>query len=77
VTDDGTFEEFMAAALPGLLRFGFVLTGDPHRAEELTQAALVKTYRRWRHLTPRPAARLRAPRDGQHLHLVVARWQGS
>ena len=40
----------MAAALPGLLRFGYVLTGDPHRGEELVQAALVTTYRRWRHL---------------------------
>jgi RNA polymerase sigma-70 factor (sigma-E family) len=46
VDDDG-FEQFMAAALPGLLRFGHVLTGDRHRAEELVQSALVKTYRRW------------------------------
>jgi DNA-directed RNA polymerase specialized sigma24 family protein len=47
VTDDESFESFMAAALPALLRFGHVLTGDPHRAEELVQAALVKTYQRW------------------------------
>ncbi len=47
MTDDESFEGFMAAALPGLLRFGHVLTGDPHRAEELVQAALVKTYQRW------------------------------
>ncbi len=40
----------MAASLPSLLRFGYVLTGDPHRGEELAQAALVTTYRRWRHL---------------------------
>ena len=40
----------MAAALPGLLRFGYVLTGDPHRGEELAQAALVTTYRRWKKL---------------------------
>ena len=45
--NDESFEQFMAAALPGLLRFGHVLTGDPHRAEELVQSALVKTYRRW------------------------------
>ncbi len=42
------FEEFAAAALPGLLRFGHVLTGDPHRAEELVQQALVSTWVRWR-----------------------------
>jgi RNA polymerase sigma-70 factor (sigma-E family) len=47
VTDNESFESFMAAALPGLLRFGHVLTGDPHRAEELVQSALVKTYQRW------------------------------
>jgi RNA polymerase sigma-70 factor (sigma-E family) len=45
--NDESFEQFMAAALPGLLRFGHVLTGDQHRAEELVQSALVKTYRRW------------------------------
>lgn len=41
------FEEFAAAALPALLRFGHVLTGDPHRAEELVQQALVSTWSRW------------------------------
>jgi RNA polymerase sigma-70 factor (sigma-E family) len=47
---EDNFAAFMGAALPGLLRFGYVLTGDPHRGEELVQAALVTTYRRWRHL---------------------------
>lgn len=42
------FEEFVVAALPGLLRFGVVLTGDRHRADDLVQTALVKTMRRWR-----------------------------
>jgi RNA polymerase sigma-70 factor (sigma-E family) len=40
------FEEFV----PGLLRFGVVLTGDRHRADDLVQTALVKTMRRWRHI---------------------------
>ncbi len=47
---EDSFDAFMAAALPGLLRFGFVLTGDQHRGEELAQAALVTTYRRWKKL---------------------------
>ncbi|MDX6227742.1 MAG: hypothetical protein QOI76_1132 [Frankiales bacterium] len=47
---EDSFAAFMGAALPALLRFGHVLTGDPHRGEELVQAALVTTYRRWRHL---------------------------
>ncbi len=44
------FEEFAAAALPGLLRFGHVLTGDPLRAEELVQQALVSTWQRWKRI---------------------------
>src|SRR3954471_1693956 len=47
---DDSFDAFMAAALPGLLRFGYVLTGDQHRGEDLAQAALVSTYRRWKKL---------------------------
>lgn len=41
------FEQFVVGALPGLLRFGVVLTGDRHRADDLVQTALVKTMRRW------------------------------
>jgi RNA polymerase sigma-70 factor (sigma-E family) len=41
------FEEFVVSALPGLLRFGVVLAGDQHRADDLVQTALVKTMRRW------------------------------
>lgn len=47
---DTDFEEFAAAALPALLRFGHVLTGDPLRAEELVQQALVSTWVRWRRI---------------------------
>src|SRR6266851_505971 len=46
VTD--SFGDFVAAALPGLLRFGHVLTGDPKTAEDLVQEALARTLRRWR-----------------------------
>jgi RNA polymerase sigma-70 factor (sigma-E family) len=43
-----SFGEFVAAALPSLLRFGHVLTGDPRAAEDLVQEALARTLRRWR-----------------------------
>jgi hypothetical protein len=46
VTD--SFGDFVAAALPGLLRFGHVLTGDPREAEDLVQEALARSLRRWR-----------------------------
>jgi RNA polymerase sigma-70 factor (sigma-E family) len=43
-----SFGEFVAAALPGLLRFGHVLTGDSRTAEDLVQEALARTLRKWR-----------------------------
>jgi RNA polymerase sigma-70 factor (sigma-E family) len=43
-----SFGEFVAVALPGLLRFGHVLTGDPKQAEDLVQEALARSLRRWR-----------------------------
>ncbi|MGO9078863.1 MAG: SigE family RNA polymerase sigma factor [Streptosporangiaceae bacterium] len=43
-----SFSEFVAEALPGLLRFGHLLTGDPRQAEDLVQEALARTLRRWR-----------------------------
>lgn len=46
--DAGDFEEFAVQALPALLRFGHVLTGSPHEAEDLVQEALAKSLRRWR-----------------------------
>lgn len=49
--NDDDFHAFMAAAHPGLLRFGHVLTGSRPEAEELVQQALVKTYLRWHRLT--------------------------
>lgn len=41
------FEEFVAARSPSLWRSAYLLTGDPHKAEDLVQVALAKTWRRW------------------------------
>jgi RNA polymerase sigma-70 factor (sigma-E family) len=41
------FAEFVAARTPALLRFAYLLTGDGHLAEDLTQEALVRVHRRW------------------------------
>jgi RNA polymerase sigma-70 factor (sigma-E family) len=43
----GGFDEFVVTRGPGLLRFAYLLTGDPHLAEDLTQEALVRVHRRW------------------------------
>lgn len=57
---DTSFEAFMDQAGPALLRTAWFLTGDAERAQELTQAALVKTYVVWHkidHSTARAYAR--------------------
>jgi RNA polymerase sigma-70 factor (sigma-E family) len=43
-----TFEEYVAQRGQSLLRFAYVLTGDSHLAEDLTQTALADAYRHWR-----------------------------
>lgn len=42
--DEAEFAQWVRAALPGLLRFGHVLTGSPAAAEDLVQSALTKTW---------------------------------
>jgi RNA polymerase sigma-70 factor (sigma-E family) len=44
---DAEFEDFVRAAQRPLLRFGHVLTGNPHDAADLVQAALERVGRRW------------------------------
>jgi RNA polymerase sigma-70 factor (sigma-E family) len=46
-----TFEAYVTARGPSLLRFAGVLTGDPHGAQDLVQTALLKASRRWRRVS--------------------------
>jgi RNA polymerase sigma-70 factor (sigma-E family) len=41
------FEEFVVARTEALLRFGYVLTGDAGRAEDVLQEALLDVHRHW------------------------------
>lgn len=52
---DAEFAAFMAGAAPQLARTAWLLCGDTHQADELVQAALVRTYLAW------PRARERDP----------------
>jgi RNA polymerase sigma-70 factor (sigma-E family) len=45
-----TYDEFVRARTPSLLRAAFLLTGDQHLAEDLVQSALARTHRAWRRL---------------------------
>jgi RNA polymerase sigma-70 factor (sigma-E family) len=46
-TTDDTFDMFVRARLPALLRFAHAVTGDPHTAADLVQDALERTGVRW------------------------------
>jgi len=48
LASDEEFADFVAAALPRLLRFGHMLTGNPAAAEDLVQTALARSWRAWR-----------------------------
>jgi RNA polymerase sigma-70 factor (sigma-E family) len=45
-----SFEEYVHARGPDLLRFAYVLCGDYHLAQDLVQEVLAKAYRRWSHI---------------------------
>jgi RNA polymerase sigma-70 factor (sigma-E family) len=53
---EAEFEQFVHDRAPALLRVAFLLTGDPHAAEDLLQVALAKTFVAWRGLRHRQAA---------------------
>jgi RNA polymerase sigma-70 factor (sigma-E family) len=66
------FAEFVDGALPALLRFGYVLTGNPQEAEDLVQDALAKSLRRWRRVqADNPVAYTRRVMINTHL----TRWR--
>lgn len=57
---DAEFKDFYLAEAPRLLRLAIMLTGDPERAADLSQDALIKVYTKWhriRNEDPNPYAR--------------------
>jgi RNA polymerase sigma-70 factor (sigma-E family) len=57
---DEEFRTFFLVQNENLRRLGLFLTGDPHRAADLAQEALARTYRHWRRIRnedPGPYAR--------------------
>lgn len=68
------FAEFVREALPGLLRYGHLLTGNPHDAADLVQTALENVGARWPTLVRRtgdPVAYTRRAMANSH----VSRWR--
>lgn len=74
---DGAVEDFgafVSAALPGLYRYGYSLTGNPHDAADLVQSVLERVGARWRVLVNRevdPHAYVRRAMANAH----VSRWR--
>lgn len=70
------FAEFVREALPGLLRYGHMLTGNPHDAADLVQTVLEKLGARWNVIvrkTGDPVAYARKAMVNAH----VSRWRRS
>lgn len=68
------FAEFVRAALPGLLRYGHALTGNPHDAADLVQTVLEKVGARWSRICQNcddPRAYVRRAMANTH----VSRWR--
>ncbi|MBZ5740907.1 SigE family RNA polymerase sigma factor [Nocardioides mangrovi] len=72
------FEEFVAARSTALWRSAYLLTGDPHRAEDLLQTALVKAWRRWDRISRKEAveAYVRAAMVTTYTDWWRRRWNG-
>jgi RNA polymerase sigma-70 factor (sigma-E family) len=56
VTRDQQFTEFARARMPHLYRAAWLLCGDRHRAEDLTQETLAKVFAKWGPRLENPAA---------------------
>lgn len=68
------FAEFVRQALPGLLRYGHMLTGNPHDAADLVQTVLERIGARWQAIarkTGDPVAYTRKAMVNAH----VSRWR--
>ncbi|GAA1953448.1 SigE family RNA polymerase sigma factor [Amycolatopsis minnesotensis] len=68
------FSEFVQASLPGLLRYGHALTGNPHDAADLVQTVLEKIGSRWTQVqrkTGDPLAYVRRSMANAH----ISRWR--
>jgi RNA polymerase sigma-70 factor (sigma-E family) len=71
--EDEEFVEFAAVASGRLRRTAFMLCGDWHTAEDLTQTALAKVYVSWRKINRRGAAHAYASRTLLNCYLADKR----
>lgn len=53
--DRTAFDEFVRAEIGALTRIAYLLTGDPHHAEDLVQVTLTKVATHWQRIDDPPA----------------------
>jgi RNA polymerase sigma-70 factor (sigma-E family) len=70
------FEEFVASRSGALLRAAWLLTGDERLAEDLLQAALAKSWRRWERARNGPETYVRKVLVSTYLSWWRRRWRG-
>lgn len=68
-----SFSDFMAARWTPLYRTAYLLTGDPHEAEELLQSALARTCLKWSSIREKGAADAYVRRA--MVHQMTSRWR--
>jgi RNA polymerase sigma-70 factor (sigma-E family) len=71
VDDEASFDEYVAARYPALVRTAYLLTGNHHDAEDLVQTTLVKLVGRWRRIADQPDGYVRKAMVNEH----VSRWR--
>ena len=59
MSDQAAFEAFVAARTAALTRTAYLLTGDPHLAEDLVQSSLLKAAEHWGRIHTSPEAYVR------------------
>lgn len=71
------FTAYVQARQRALARFAYLLTGDPHSAEDLLQSALAKAYRKWDHIrgVEAPDAYVRRIMVNEHNSLWRRAWK--
>ncbi|RNL79593.1 SigE family RNA polymerase sigma factor [Nocardioides marmorisolisilvae] len=62
-----TFEEYVTARRPALVRTAYLLCGDAHLAEDLVQGALIKAVAHWRRIGDNPEPWLRRVMVNDHI----------
>ena len=68
---DASFEEYVAARRPALLRTAYLLSGSTEDAEDLVQLTLVRCWPRWSRLADHPDPYVRRVLTRE----VTARWR--